>query len=117
MYETLEETAGIHFENTSLLQQALVHRSYIYESAGEGLSSNERLEFLGDSILAFISADYLFRTFPELNEGELSDLASCPGETRDSGNVRARNQSGKFPIDGKGRTEQWGKSTCTRISI
>ena len=77
MYESLEERLGIHFENPSLLQQALTHRSYIYETAGEGLSSNERLEFLGDSILAFISADYLYRAFPDLNEGELSDLRAA----------------------------------------
>src|SRR2546430_9081990 len=77
MYESLQETLGIHFENPSLLQQALTHRSYIYETAGAGLNSNERLEFLGDSILAFISADYLYRTFPDLSEGELSDLRAA----------------------------------------
>src|SRR6516225_2827116 len=77
MYESLQETLGEHFEHTSLLQQALTHRSYIYETAGEGLSSNERLEFLGDSILAFISADYLYRAFPDLSEGELSDLRAA----------------------------------------
>src|SRR2546421_8846233 len=77
MYESLEERLGIHFENPSLLQQALTHRSYIYETPGEGLTSNERLEFLGDSILAFISADFLYRTFPELSEGELSDIRAA----------------------------------------
>src|SRR5437764_11923546 len=83
MYKSLEETLGIHFENSALLKLALTHRSYIYETAGEGLSSNERLEFLGDSILAFISADYLYRAFPDLSEGELSDLraALVRGET------------------------------------
>ena len=77
MNESLQETLGIHFQNPSLLQQALTHRSYIYETAGAGLSSNERLEFLGDSILAFISADYLYRAFPDLSEGELSDLRAA----------------------------------------
>ena len=74
MYESLEASLGIHFENPDLLKLALTHRSYIYETAGEGLSSNERLEFLGDSILAFISTDFLYRAFPDLNEGELSNL-------------------------------------------
>jgi ribonuclease III len=77
MHASLEEKIGIHFENPSLLQLALTHRSYIYETAGEGLRSNERLEFLGDSILAFISADYLYRAFPNLSEGELSDLRAA----------------------------------------
>jgi ribonuclease-3 len=74
MSESLEETLGFHFKKPALLKLALTHRSYIYETAGVGLSSNERLEFLGDSILAFISADYLYRAFPALSEGELSDL-------------------------------------------
>ena len=102
MHETLEETAGIHFENTSLLQQALVHRSYIYESAGEGLSSNERLEFLGDSILAFISADYLFRTFPELNEGELSDLRAALVRRETLATFAQEINLGNFLLMGKG---------------
>ncbi len=74
MHEPLEDALGIHFQNPAFLRLALTHRSYIYETAGAGLSSNERLEFLGDSVLALISADFLYRTFPELNEGELSDV-------------------------------------------
>lgn len=102
MHETLEETSGIHFENSSLLQQALIHRSYIYESAGEGLSSNERLEFLGDSILAFISADYLFRTFPELNEGELSDLRAALVRRETLATFAQEINLGNFLLMGKG---------------
>jgi len=102
MHETLEETSGIHFENASLLQEALVHRSYIYESAGEGLSSNERLEFLGDSILAFISADYLFRTFPELNEGELSDLRAALVRRETLATFAHEINLGNFLLMGKG---------------
>ena len=74
MAETLEEELGIHFQDPSLLQLALTHRSYIYETPGEGRSSNERLEFLGDSILAFVSTDFLYRSFPDLTEGELTDV-------------------------------------------
>ncbi|MGZ3642721.1 MAG: ribonuclease III [Ktedonobacteraceae bacterium] len=102
MHETLEETSGLHFENTSLLQQALIHRSYIYESAGEGLSSNERLEFLGDSILAFISADYLFRTFPDLNEGELSDLRAALVRRETLATLAQEINLGNFLLMGKG---------------
>ncbi len=74
LYEPLEIAAGLHIQDKSLLQTALTHRSFIYESAGKGQNCNERLEFLGDSILACISADFLYRTFPDLNEGELSDV-------------------------------------------
>jgi ribonuclease-3 len=74
MYDTLEKALGLHFEDESLLQMALTHRSFIYEKAGKGQQCNERLEFLGDSILACITADFLYRTFPALDEGELSDV-------------------------------------------
>ena len=102
MYETLEKILGIHFENPALLQQALTHRSYIYEIAGEGLSSNERLEFLGDSILAFISADYLYRAFPDLNEGELSDLRAALVRRETLAAFAHEINLGKFLLMGKG---------------
>lgn len=102
MYETLEEILGIHFENPALLQQALTHRSYIYETEGEGLSSNERLEFLGDSILAFISADYLYRSFPELSEGELSDLRAALVRRETLATFAQEINLGKFLFMGKG---------------
>ena len=102
MYESLEETMGIHFENPSLLQQALTHRSYIYETAGAGLNSNERLEFLGDSILAFISADYLYRTFPDLSEGELSDLRAALVRGETLATFAREIELGNFLLMGKG---------------
>lgn len=74
MIETLEKTLGLHFQDASLLQTALTHISFIYERVGKGQECNERLEFLGDSILACITADFLYRTYPELHEGELSDV-------------------------------------------
>lgn len=74
MVDTIEEASGLRFRDASLLQMALTHISFIYERAGKGQQCNERLEFLGDSVLACITADFLYRTYPELNEGELSDV-------------------------------------------
>lgn len=102
MYEALEEALGIHFQNPDLLHMALTHRSYIYETAGAGLSSNERLEFLGDSVLAFISADYLYHTFPDLNEGELSDLRAALVRGETLANFARAIKLGNFLLMGKG---------------
>src|SRR6266581_8629385 len=102
MYESLEETLSVHFENPSLLQLALTHRSYIYETAGEGLSSNERLEFLGDSILALISSDYLYRAFPDLSEGELSDLRAALVRRETLATLAQEINLGNFLLMGKG---------------
>ena len=74
MSTQFEEVLGIPFQDTSLLRLALTHRSYVYETPGAALATNERMEFLGDSILALISADFLYRTFPTLTEGELTDV-------------------------------------------
>lgn len=63
---------GYTFHNDRLLRHALTHSSYANEHKGEGLSSNERLEFLGDSVLGMVVADYLFRTHPDMPEGELT---------------------------------------------
>ena len=83
MHEELQDALDFHFQNEALLQLALTHKSYVFETSNEALDSNERLEFLGDSILACVTADYLYRSFPELSEGDLSNIRSMlvKGET------------------------------------
>ena len=65
---------GISFRRESLLEQAFVHSSYLNENPGFAGSSNERLEFLGDAILNFIVAEKLYEEFPELSEGNLTEI-------------------------------------------
>ena len=72
MNEELEAILGVQFQDTTLLTLALTHRSYIYEAPGEGQSSNERMEFLGDSILGCITAAWLYEQFAEEPEGALT---------------------------------------------
>ena len=69
--KSLEEKLGYTFRDPSLLENALTHSSRANESRGT-LSSNERLEFLGDSILGMVVADHLYRNHPDLPEGELT---------------------------------------------
>ncbi len=68
---TLEEKLGYSFQNRELLENALTHSSRANESRGK-LPSNERLEFLGDSILGMVVADHLYRGHPDLPEGDLT---------------------------------------------
>lgn len=74
MMRELEQAIGYHFRDASLLENALSHSSYANEHWHSGLMSNERLEFLGDSILGMLVAEYLYRTFPTRPEGELSRM-------------------------------------------
>ena len=71
--ESLEKKLGYQFRNRDLLSEALNHSSYANEHKG-GLGSNERLEFLGDSVLGFVSAEYLFRLHADLPEGDLTKM-------------------------------------------
>ena len=74
MISKLEEAIGYHFQNISLLQQAMAHSSYANERWHDSLKSNERLEFLGDSILGMTVAEYLYKSFPDRPEGELTRM-------------------------------------------
>ncbi len=70
--DTLEERLGYVFQDKGLLESALHHSSYANENKAKCISSNERLEFLGDAILGMVVADYLFRNCPDMPEGELT---------------------------------------------
>jgi len=74
-YRPLEKRLGYTFRNKELLATALMHRSYRYESA-DIRNDNQRLEFLGDSALGLVASDYLFRLYPDIEEGPLTCLRS-----------------------------------------
>ncbi len=74
MIKDLETAIGYRFRDIQLLQNALTHSSYANERWHNSLLSNERLEFLGDSVLGMLVAEYLFRNFPNRPEGELTRM-------------------------------------------
>ena len=67
----LEKEIGYEFKNKQLLETALTHTSYAYEKKKQ---SNEKLEFLGDSILEFVSSEYIYHKYPNLKEGEMTKV-------------------------------------------
>ena len=74
--ESLEEKLQYTFQNRELLREALNHSSYANEHRG-GLGSNERLEFLGDSVLGFVAAEFLFKRHRDLPEGDLTRIRAA----------------------------------------
>ena len=72
--ETLEARIGYTFHDRRLLQNALMHSSYANENRARGCTSNERLEFLGDSVLGMVTAMRLYRLYPDMPEGKLSRM-------------------------------------------
>lgn len=81
--EDFESILGFTFNDKSLLTRALTHRSFLNENPDLPYLDNERLEFLGDAILDFVAAEFLYQHFPEMSEGELTSLraALVKGET------------------------------------
>jgi len=73
----LQQTLGVFFNDISLLEQALVHSSYINENPGFALTSNERLEFLGDAVLGQVVAKKLYQDSPHFTEGKMTKLRAA----------------------------------------
>lgn len=109
MLKELEEAIGYRFQNITLLQQAMAHSSYANERWHESLMSNERLEFLGDSILGMLVADYLYRTFPNRPEGELTRMRADMVCERSLAVVAVQLDLGKHLLLGKGEEQGGGR--------
>lgn len=116
MIRQLEEAIGYHFHNLSLLQNALAHSSYANEHWHNSLMSNERLEFLGDSILGMLVASYLYRNFPDRPEGELSRMrADMVCETA-LAQVAEEIDLGTHLLLGKGEEQNGGRSRSSILA-
>lgn len=114
MLSKLEQALEYKFHDISLLENALRHSSYANENRKEKLSSNERLEFLGDSVLGFIVAEYLFHHYPNHPEGDLTRMRAelvCEGSLA---SVAAQLELGSYLKLGHGEEQSGGR---TRASI
>ena len=114
MIKDLETAIGYRFKNISLLQNALTHSSYANERWHNSLKSNERLEFLGDSILGMVVAEYLYKTFPDRPEGELTRMRADMVCEQTLASVAARIDLGRHLMLGNGEEQGGGR---TRNSI
>jgi len=109
-FSPLEEQLGITFNNKEMLQQAFIHRSYINEHSGTGLSHNERIEFLGDAVMELIVTDYLFREFPKKPEGELTAYRASLVNTMTISEAATDLGFGDYLMLSKGETRDTGKA-------
>ena len=110
MIKDLEEAIGYRFHNISLLQNALTHSSFANERWHNSLLSNERLEFLGDSILGMLVAEYLYRNFPDRPEGELTRMRADMVCEKTLASVAARIHLGDHLMLGHGEEQGGGRS-------
>lgn len=111
----LEEEIGYKFCNKELLKEALTHKTYAFE-ANIPLDYNERLEFLGDSILNFIVAEQLYNSNKYFSEGELTRRRAIGVNNNFLANVSRKLGIGKFLILGKGEIKQDGANNRTNLA-
>jgi ribonuclease-3 len=111
MDELLElgERLGVAFDDLSLLSRALTHRSYLNENPGAALDDNERLEFLGDAVIDFIVAGFLYHHYPEMDEGELTALRAALVRAETLAQFARDIELGRFLRLGYGEEETGGR--------
>jgi ribonuclease-3 len=107
--QSIQTKLGLSFRDKTLLQRALTHRSYLNENPEHPLNDNERLEFLGDAALDFITGEYLYHRFPEMNEGELTSLRSALVRTEKLAEFSIKIHLGEHLFLGKGEEESGGR--------
>ncbi|MFQ6014762.1 MAG: ribonuclease III [Anaerolineae bacterium] len=108
-YRQFEQRLGITFDDKSLLQRALTHPSYLNENPDYPLPDNERLEFLGDAVLDFLTGEYLYHHFPEMDEGELTSLRAALVRTETLAKFAAQLQLGQHLYMGQGEAAGGGR--------
>jgi ribonuclease-3 len=108
--DEFSERNGLSFKDRSLLRTALTHRSYLNEHGDVDWEDNERLEYLGDAVLDFLLADYLFEKFPNASEGELTGLRAALVRRETLSRLAARLDIGNALLMGHGEVETGGRS-------
>ena len=116
MLTKLEQGLGYTFRNKALLENALTHSSYANENRERHLPDNERLEFLGDSILGFVVADYLYRNFPDKPEGELTRIRADLVCERNLAEAAATVELGSYLLLGHGEEQGGGRKRDSIVS-
>jgi ribonuclease-3 len=112
----LEKRIRCTFKNKDILLQALTHSSYAYEIHQENRTDNEVLEFLGDSVLGLIVADFLCQSYSDLSEGELSKLKSAAGSTSSLSYFAQKIKLDKHILLGKGEEKSGGRKKKTILA-
>ena len=112
----LEERLGYSFRNRALLETALTHSSYANENRASGIVCNERLEFLGDSVLGVTVADFLYRHFPDMPEGRMTRLRAELVCEQSLHRVSLELHLGDYLRLGKGEEHNGGRKRASILS-
>ena len=105
-----------HFKNPKVKEAAFIHRSFLNENPKSDLTSNERLEFLGDSILSFLVSDHLYKKFPQHKEGDLTNLRAALVRTETLASLAKRLDLGQKLKLSRGEEESGGRKNTSILA-
>jgi len=106
----------VSFKNPSLLEQAMVHSSYVNENPGLRLEANERFEFLGDAILGLIIAEKLYEDYPDLTEGQMTRLRSALVRRDTLAHIARTLKLGDYLFLGRGEAASGGRHKTANLA-
>lgn len=111
----IEDIIGVKFNDSNLIKQAFIHRSYLNEHPKLGLEHNERLEFLGDAVLELVVTDYLYRHHPN-PEGELTSWRSALVKTESLAALAEKLDIGQYLLMSRGEAKSGGRSRTALLA-
>lgn len=114
-FEELQNNLNIRFKDEKLMHAAFVHRSYLNE-VKEQRESNERLEFLGDAILSFLSSDYLYKKYPDYPEGTLTNIRSGLVKTKSLSETSKELHLGELLFLSRGEEDSGGRNNASLLA-
>ncbi|MCJ7827685.1 ribonuclease III, partial [Patescibacteria group bacterium] len=112
----IEGKLGVEFTNSTLLENAFIHRSFLNESSQEQLSSNERLEFLGDAVLELVVSQLLYEKLPDYPEGKLTNIRSLLVRTTTLAELTDKLNVGNHLLLSKGEAELGGRHNISLLA-
>lgn len=112
----LQDIINIRFSDQELLKNALVHRSYHNENKNFQLPSNEKLEFLGDSVLSLITSEHLYKQYPKYQEGDYTDMKAAIVNTQSLYEASKKLELGKYLYLSKGEQENNGRDNMSILA-
>jgi len=109
-FSKLEKQLKVDFKNKNILTQAFCHRSFLNENPDCGLENNERLEFLGDAVLELVITEYLYASFPQKSEGELTNWRAALVNAKILAEIAKNIGFNDFILLSRGETKEEGKA-------
>ncbi|OGK21809.1 ribonuclease III [Candidatus Roizmanbacteria bacterium RIFCSPHIGHO2_01_FULL_39_8] len=112
----LEKKIGISFEDKNILQNVFIHRSYLNEHKQFFLPSNEKMEFLGDSVLSLVTSMYLFKHYAELKEGDYTEIKAAIVRTESLAEAAKLLKLGDYLYLSKGQDKEGGRKNTNILA-